>query len=59
MTLVNQNYFVNEGKPTSRVSQAPGGRSSVNLGWGKLEGASLDTEIQFPIVVIIHESKLL
>lgn len=29
----NQNYFVNEGKTSSRVLQAPGGKSSINLGW--------------------------
>jgi len=29
----NQNYFVNEGKTSSRVLQAPGGKSSINLCW--------------------------
>ena len=29
----NQNYFVNDGRTSSRVSQAPGGRSSINLSW--------------------------
>lgn len=29
----NQNYFVGEGKTTSRVLNPPGGRSSINLGW--------------------------
>ena len=29
----NQNNFLIEGKTSSRVSQAPGGTSSINLGW--------------------------
>ena len=29
----NQNYFVTDGKTTSRVLQAPGGKSSISLGW--------------------------
>jgi hypothetical protein len=29
----NQNYFVHEGKTSSRVLQAPGGKSSINLCW--------------------------
>ena len=29
----NQNYFVSNGRTTSRVTQLPGGSSSINLGW--------------------------
>lgn len=29
----NQNYFLADGKTTSRVLQVPGGHSSVDLGW--------------------------
>ena len=29
----NQNYFVQSGRTTSRVLQAPGGASSISLGW--------------------------
>jgi len=29
----NQNYFVEDGKTTSRVLQDPGGKSSICLGW--------------------------
>ena len=29
----NQNYFVDDGKTTSRVLQAPGGASSITLSW--------------------------
>uniref|UniRef100_A0A7S2QZQ3 Microtubule-associated protein Jupiter n=1 Tax=Eucampia antarctica TaxID=49252 RepID=A0A7S2QZQ3_9STRA len=29
----NQNYFVEGGKPSSRVLQQPGGKSSISLGW--------------------------
>merc|ERR1712071_262778 len=29
----NQNYFVEEGRTTSRVLQNPGGKSSISLGW--------------------------
>eukprot|EP00552_Chaetoceros_brevis_P003472 CAMPEP_0197737604 /NCGR_PEP_ID=MMETSP1435-20131217/9932_1 /TAXON_ID=426625 /ORGANISM="Chaetoceros brevis, Strain CCMP164" /LENGTH=124 /DNA_ID=CAMNT_0043326177 /DNA_START=16 /DNA_END=390 /DNA_ORIENTATION=+ len=29
----NQNFFVNEGKTSSRVLNPPGGRSSINLKW--------------------------
>ena len=29
----NQNYFVEDGRTTSRVLQAPGGKTSINLGW--------------------------
>lgn len=29
----NQNYFVSTGKTSSRVLQAPGGSSSLSLGW--------------------------
>jgi len=31
----NQNYFVSNGKTTSRVLQAPGGSSSISLGWSE------------------------
>lgn len=30
----NQNYFVQNGRTTSRVLQEPGGRTSIDLGWG-------------------------
>mmetsp|Transcript_27762 Transcript_27762/g.33770 ORF Transcript_27762/g.33770 Transcript_27762/m.33770 type:complete len:140 (+) Transcript_27762:134-553(+) len=29
----NQNYFVESGRTTSRVRHAPGGKTSINLGW--------------------------
>mmetsp|Transcript_15349 Transcript_15349/g.22648 ORF Transcript_15349/g.22648 Transcript_15349/m.22648 type:complete len:140 (+) Transcript_15349:119-538(+) len=29
----NQNYFVEDGRTTSRVLSAPGGQSSINLKW--------------------------
>ena len=29
----NQNYFMADGKTSSRVLQAPGGRSSISLSW--------------------------
>ena len=29
----NQNYFVSEGRTTSRVLQNPGGNSSIQLAW--------------------------
>ena len=29
----NQNYFVENGKTTSRVLSVPGGQSSINLQW--------------------------
>jgi len=33
----NQNYFVSHGKTASRVLQAPGGISSISLGWNGTE----------------------
>ena len=29
----NQNYFVDDGRTTSRVLQVPGGNSSISLEW--------------------------
>ena len=29
----NQNYFMSDGKTSSRVLQAPGGSSSISLSW--------------------------
>ena len=29
----NQNYFVSDGKTSSRILQAPGGSSSISLSW--------------------------
>ena len=37
----NQNYFVNEGRTSSRVLQAPGGRSSINLSWNTSKNEKL------------------
>ena len=33
----NQNYFVENGKTTSRVTQVPGGQSTLSLAWGNKE----------------------
>jgi len=36
----NQNYFVSNGKTTSRVLQQPGGSSSINLSWNDEESSN-------------------
>mmetsp|Transcript_27129 Transcript_27129/g.55787 ORF Transcript_27129/g.55787 Transcript_27129/m.55787 type:complete len:153 (+) Transcript_27129:107-565(+) len=36
----NQNYFMEGSKTTSRVTNAPGGRSSINLSWDSPKGLS-------------------
>uniref|UniRef100_A0A7S1ZUX8 Uncharacterized protein n=1 Tax=Trieres chinensis TaxID=1514140 RepID=A0A7S1ZUX8_TRICV len=35
----NQNYFVEDGRTTSRVLQNPGGKTSINLAWDEPEPA--------------------
>jgi len=39
----NQNYFVSKGKTSSRVLQAPGGSSSISLGWNTATTSDSDS----------------
>jgi hypothetical protein len=53
----NQNYFVNEGKTSSRVLQAPGGTSSINLCWD--HDTTNDGEVPTSVLESIKQSHLL
>lgn len=47
----NQNYFVADGKTTSRVLQEPGGKSSISLGWTDKGAEKQIGELQLPIIL--------
>lgn len=52
----NQNYFVPEGRTSSRVMQAPGGTSSINLCWDnpKDNGETIDNYTYSAVIVNLH-----